>query len=404
MVLKSQGMDTLTDKCYFFALKKGFCFAESVLPEGRYYMIIASSDVGMKSSRVYRQSSSSSVMISTSKSNHAGGIRQNPSLGFGSLNFLGYLNYNLDSLKEDKKTNKEAGLLGNITDGNGKSSATRGASQKSGLTELENSAKKIRLQTLNYLFMLLFGERLPSDEEDGDEFAKLVNGSGSFETPTTISYEQSYTYEETETTTFSTTGKVVTADGNEIEFGIDVTMSRSFYQEYTERFERSVVHYLDPLVINLDGNVPSVSDQSFFFDLDCDGNAEEISSLGAGNGFLALDKNEDGIIGDGSELFGALTGNGFEELATYDLDGNGWIDEADEIFSRLRIFTKDENGKDILLTLKEADVGAICLKAKETPFNHTDENNKSRAMIRQSGVFLHENGMAGLVQQMDMAM
>ena len=365
-------------------------------------MIIASSDVGMKSARYYRQSSSMTTRISTSGGNSASGIRQNPSVGFGSPSFLGFLNYNLDSLKEDKKANQEAGLLGNITDGNGKSSASRGVTQTADLSELENSALQIRLRTLNYLFMLLFGERLPQ-EDDTTEFGQLVNGGGSF-SQTEICYDETYTYEETETTTFSTTGKVVTDDGREIEFGVDVTMSRSFYQEYTQRYSHSVTNYLDPLVINLDGNVTNVSDQSFFFDLDCDGDAEEISQLGAGSGFLALDKNEDGIIGDGSELFGALTGNGFEELATYDLDGNGWIDEADEIFSRLKVFAKDENGKDILYTLKEAGVGAICLRAQATPFNFTDENNKSKAMVRQSGFFLHENGMAGLIQQVDMAM
>ena len=35
----------------------------------------------------------------------------------------------------------------------------------------------------------------------------------------------------------------------------------------------------------------AVSDQKFFFDLDCDGEEEEISSLQAGSGFLALDLN-----------------------------------------------------------------------------------------------------------------
>ncbi len=368
-------------------------------------MIIASGDVGMKSARYYRQSSSMTTRITTSGSNSASGIRQNSNVGWGNSGFFGFLNYSLDSLKDDKKANQETGLLGNITDGNGKSSASRGVTQTADVSELENSALKIRLRTLNYLFMLLFGERFQTEDEDGSlsDLASKARAAKA-NSQSEISYEETYTYEETETTTFSTAGKVVTADGREIEFGIDVTMSRSFYQEYTQRYSHSVANYLDPLVINLDGNVTSVSDQSFFFDLDCDGEAEEMAALGGGNGFLALDKNGDGIIGDGSELFGALTGNGFEELATYDLDGNGWIDEADEIFSRLKVYAKDENGNDILFTLKEAGVGAICLRAQKTPFNLTDENNISKAMIRQSGFFLHENGVPGLIQQVDMAM
>ena len=75
--------------------------------------------------------------------------------------------------------------------------------------------------------------------------------------------------------------------------------------------------------------------------------------------FLALDKNGDGRMNDGSELFGTASGDGFKDLAAYDEDGNGWIDENDSIYSQLKIWTKDENGKDHLIDLKDADVGAI---------------------------------------------
>lgn len=98
----------------------------------------------------------------------------------------------------------------------------------------------------------------------------------------------------------------------------------------------------DPLMINLDANIGSVSDQKFFFDLDSDGKEEQISFAGKGSGFLALDKNGDGKINDGSELFGTSSGDGFKDLAEYDEDKNGWIDENDSIFSKLKVWTKDE--------------------------------------------------------------
>lgn len=88
------------------------------------------------------------------------------------------------------------------------------------------------------------------------------------------------------------------------------------------------------------------------FDLDCDGKEEEISSLGKGSGFLALDKNGDGIINDGTELFGTKSGDGFADLAEYDEDGNGWIDEDDGIFSQLRIWTKNEKERMSLFPLR----------------------------------------------------
>ncbi len=80
-------------------------------------------------------------------------------------------------------------------------------------------------------------------------------------------------------------------------------MSRSFYEETSLLVDMGSVRLTDPLVINLDTEAASVSDQKFYFDLDADGHAEQISFLNSGSGFLALDKNGDGVINDGSELF-----------------------------------------------------------------------------------------------------
>lgn len=368
-------------------------------------MIITSGEVGMASRRDYFTKTNSFTRITTSGSNNAGGIRGLSNAGF-SGNFLGFLNYSLEELKQNTDINKESGLLGTITDGDGKSSASRGVTQTQDATELRKSALRIQFETLQYLFRILFQERFQQERSSFEKFPygeESGQGNVGFST-TTETYENMYTYEENETTTFSTQGTVRTADGREIGFGIDVTMSRSFYEQYTTKYTRAVPNYLDPLVINLDGNVTNITDQKFFFDLDCDGKEDEISTLGSGSGFLALDKNGDGVINDGSELFGAKSGNGFHELATFDLDGNGWIDEADEIFDHLKVWTKDDEGKDVLFTLKEAGVGAICLQAQRTPFNITDENNESKAMVRQSGFYLKENGVPGLMQQVDMAM
>ena len=162
--------------------------------------------------------------------------------------------------------------------------------------------------------------------------------------------------------------------------------------------------FTDPLVINLDSNPVEISDQSFCFDLNCDGDKEEIAQLGSGSGYLSLDKNGDGIINDGSELFGAKTGDGFRELAAYDKDNNGWIDEADDIYSSLKVWKKDENGNDILLSLKEADVGAIYLGKTATDFTVYNDDVSDRrpvAKVRSSGIYLHEDGRSGVVQQMD---
>lgn len=216
--------------------------------------------------------------------------------------------------------------------------------------------------------------------------------------------ETSYTMEESETTSFASTGTAITADGRTLEFNVSFTMSRAFKEEYhTSAFTQYEQVLTDPLVINLDSNPVSVSDQTFFFDIDCDGQKDEISSLDAGNGFLAYDKNNDGQINDGSELFGTQSGNGFYDLSVYDEDQNGWIDEADAIFSHLKVWTKDEDGNDMLISLKDADVGAIYLGSANTPFSLTDEDNNPDAIVRSTGIFLRESGGSGTISQIDLA-
>ncbi len=207
---------------------------------------------------------------------------------------------------------------------------------------------------------------------------------------------------EQESVSFSATGIVKTADGREINFGVDLEMSRGFAGSFLESSAEEVV-LTDPLVINLEAGTASVSDQKFFFDLDADGKKEEISSLGQGSGFLAYDQNGDGNINDGSELFGTKSGDGFADLAKYDEDGNGWIDENDQIFKELKVWTKDAEGNDKLVDLKAADVGAIYLGSANTQFHLNDAGNKTNGVIQKTGVFLRESGSVGTVQHLDLA-
>lgn len=212
-----------------------------------------------------------------------------------------------------------------------------------------------------------------------------------------------YTYKESESLEFETKGIVKTADGREIEFNMSLEMSRE-YVEQTESITKDTVAIMtDPLVISLDSSPVGVSDQKWKFDIDGDGSIDNISMLSKGSAFLAYDKNGDGKINDGTELFGARTGNGFAELAAYDEDGNGWIDENDSIYSKLSVWQKDDAGNDKLMNLKEANVGAIFLGNIATEYSlKSDEDNSHNAQIRKSGMYLSEDGMARSVQQLDM--
>ena len=207
---------------------------------------------------------------------------------------------------------------------------------------------------------------------------------------------------ESESTTFASKGLVQTADGRNIDFNVEVSMSRAFMSQI-DTLEVQEYIKTDPLMINLDTNIGSVSDQKFFFDLDSDGDEEQISFAGKGSGFLALDKNGDGKINDGFELFGTCSGDGFKDLAVYDEDGNGWIDENDSVFSKLKVWTKDENGNDYLIDLKKADVGAIYLSNADTQFSLKDDENNLNAEIKKTGIYLREStGAVGTLNHVDL--
>ncbi len=278
--------------------------------------------------------------------------------------------------------------------------------------DLRETFYSLKHQCFQYLFRSIFGRSAGHTSEDGyitggelsdRQYEQLTQPRMISLSQIDVTTTESYYFEESEQTTFDTTGVVKTADGREISFNLSLEMSRSFASYYESVYKEKAVTFCDPLVINLDGNIAELSDQKFYFDLDADGVDEYVSKLGQGSGYLALDKNSDGIINNGSELFGTKSGDGFKDLTIYDEDGNGWIDENDEIWNQLKIWTTDENGRDVLYTLKEAGVGAICLQRAATDFTHTDKNNEIQGAIRSTGIFLYENGNVGTVQHLDLA-
>ena len=289
----------------------------------------------------------------------------------------------------------------------------------------DNTVNDLRQITLRYIFDMLFASRRGRLHRWMEEHG--FSDSGIYAGQSSQVYAQGYAqtgqpaqalqltvkklnlveedyYQETEDTSFSTVGTVRTSDGREIQFNVEVGMSRAFQEYYREDLEMASFTMCDPLVINMDTDVAALDDQKFYFDIDADGQQDEIASLSAGSGYLALDKNEDGVIGDGSELFGTKSGNGFADLAEYDSDGNGWIDEADEIWDKLKIWCRDENGQDVLYKLGEKGVGAICLQSVATDFElKSSQNNQTLGAIRSSGIFLYENGNVGTIQHVDVA-
>jgi len=107
----------------------------------------------------------------------------------------------------------------------------------------------------------------------------------------------------------------------------------------------------EPLLINV-GNGPyrlTGPEDPVSFDIHADGNPRSIGWTAAGEpiAFLSLDRNGNGTIDDGSELFGnaypltngAPAVNGFDALSQYDVNRDGVIDADDAIWTSLLLWT-----------------------------------------------------------------
>ena len=111
------------------------------------------------------------------------------------------------------------------------------------------------------------------------------------------------------------------------------------------------------------------------FDLDNDGYAERVSwtaeQTSFDNAFLVLDKNGNGQVDNGGELFGDQNGskNGFEELAKYDDNQDKVVNKDDKVFAELKLWVDFNKNAKVdakeMKSLDEANVTEISLVYEE---------------------------------------
>lgn len=255
-------------------------------------------------------------------------------------------------------------------------------------------------EILTRLIELLTGKKVSirwfsADDLKTDSGAPQSAGFG-------IEYDRRESHYEAEQMRFQASGIVRTADGREIALDIDLGMSREFYsEEYVSL--RAGDALKDPLVLNFGGKAAELTRTRFQFDIDADGQADSLPFVGPDSGMLALDRNGNGRVDDGGELFGAVSGDGFADLSAYDDDGNQWIDANDAVYRQLQIWTKDAAGQDRLAGLATLGVGAIHLGRVGTEFSIKDDGNALLGQVRETGLFLMEDGTPGTIQKIDLS-
>ena len=132
---------------------------------------------------------------------------------------------------------------------------------------------------------------------------------------------------------------------------------------------------ITPIILDLNGD--GVKTQSINagveFDLLADGHAVHTGWVSNGDGLLVLDRNHDGLITDGSELFGSATKltngenapNGYAALSELDINHDLMINSEDRVFADLRVWT-DTNSNGItdageIKTLASLDIVSVSL-------------------------------------------
>ncbi|MDD3761569.1 MAG: calcium-binding protein [Acidithiobacillus sp.] len=169
----------------------------------------------------------------------------------------------------------------------------------------------------------------------------------------------------------------------------------------------------DPIILDLDGDgleTIGLASSNVYFDFDADGVLTKTGWAGKDDALLVWDRNGNGRIDTGAELFGdftvlpngTLAPNGFAALAALDSNGDGILDASDPAFAELKLW-RDANqdgqtGEGELISL--LDAGIVSLDLANTLKNQSLANGNT---FSREGSFTRADGSTSAIGEFKLA-
>ncbi len=162
----------------------------------------------------------------------------------------------------------------------------------------------------------------------------------------------------------------------------------------------------DPVVLDLngDGKISLTNQQQGQdFDITGDGRTERTAFVAGGDAFLALDRNNDGRITSGRELFSDQWGarNGMSELARFDVNRDGFISQQDPIFKQLVAFF-DANRDGIIDPDEHKPISQLGIQRLQLEYKPVEVIRDDGNIISAIGKMLMENGEEREIADVDL--